>query len=428
MKMPWDPECISLAIGVPNPECFPLKAMSVTFESSEDGFKSLQSASKDHIDGEAHDDIKEISQYFSTSGISAFAPWINAHIEKYHKPNYDGWSHILQAGGTQALDAIFRTLMDPNEDTVLAEEFTYSCFLESCKPLRAKVFSVKITPDGVDTKHMDEMLTNWYHNDETKVSKKPKMFYTMPTGHNPTGITMTDKVRRELLEVCRKHDILIVEDDPYFHLQLDAVSPPSLLKYDTDGRVLRIDSFSKMLMPGMRVAIVTCNEVFAKKLAMYNELSVHSAAAPSQLILSMIFDEWKDVGFEKWISHLQDLYRGRRDHMLKVFDEFVPTELVEFNRPDFGMFIWIKLKPEAWPKAEVSMTDAQWYAHLEDVVFNASLENKVAFTKGKWFNVTGESGIAAFRATYSFAEFDKMTIAAERFAKTLKTVHSNLYN
>lgn len=430
MKMPFDPECVSLTIGVPNPECFPLKGMSLTFESPEHDFTTLQTASHNHIDGEAPKDIKEISQYFPTSGITAFAPWINAHIEKYHKPAYEGWGHILQAGGTQALDAIFRTLLDPAEDTVLAEEYTYSCFLETCKPLRAKVFSVAMTPAGVDVAAMDKLLSSWYTSTDTRSFKKPKLFYTMPTGHNPTSVTMTDDVRANLMAVCRKHDVLIVEDDPYFHLQLDAQSPPSLLKYDTDGRVLRIDSFSKMLMPGMRVAVVTCNKLFAAKLAMYNELSIHSAAAPSQLILSMIFNQWKDKGFEAWISHLQGIYKKRRDHMLGAFDTYVPSELVEFNRPAFGMFVWITLREEAWPNKNPALTQAQWLANLEDRIFDAALANKVAFTKGKWFYAGKPEDYphAAFRATYSFADAKQTTQAAERFAHTLKAIHAELYN
>ncbi|GMM31957.1 hypothetical protein DAMA08_047020 [Martiniozyma asiatica (nom. inval.)] len=426
MILPKGPNMISLAPGLPHPTCFPMKNLAVTLQDPATEFEQVKTVSNIDLDGNQHPNLVESCQYIASTGLSDFKEWVGQHITEFHKPDYKDWDFLIQAGGTQSLDAIFRVLMNSNEDTILCENLTYSCFLETCRPLRLKVFGVDINNDGVDTEHLDQILTNWSTNDKTKNFKKPKLFYTMPTGHNPTSVTMSDSKRHSLLDICRKHDIIIIEDDPYFHLQLNEKSPPSLLKYDTDGRVIRIDSFSKMLMPGMRVSIITCNKIFHAKFKMFNELTIHSAAASSQLILSMIFKEWEESGFEKWLIHLQSLYKNRRDIMLNAIDKFMPNGLVEFNRPNFGMFIWLTLDNKKWPKTENSKT-CNWNLDLENEIFNLAIENDVAVAKGHWFMVDNETPLTAFRLSYSYAEFDQMERAIEKFSKVIQNVWDSHY-
>lgn len=422
-------DVISLAVGLPNPACFPLKGLALDVESPVSNFDKTE---KINYTIESHpDQLVESCQYMSSKGLAHFDQWVKSYVEKYFKPGYSSWGYLVQSGATQSLDAIFRMLINPTEDTVLCEKLTYSCFLETCVPFRVKLFSVEMDEFGVVPEKMDELLSNWAVNESTKNLKKPKLFYTMPTGHNPTGITLSKERRHALLEVCSRHNILIVEDDPYYHLQLDNdENIPSLLKFDTEGRVIRIDSFSKMLMPGLRVSIVTANHLFISKLSMHNELSIHSASANSQLVLEMIFSQWGEDGFDKWLKHLQSLYRKRRAIMLDAFDKYLPKNLVTYNRPNHGMFIWINAKLDKFVQpASSTLKDYEWATHIEDEIYRVASEKyKVILTKGHWFMHDQTTVCSGFRATYAYAKEEEMVKGAELFGKAISDVYNGLYN
>lgn len=432
MSIPKEEGVISLALGLPNPECFPLKGIELDIESPESGFSKTEKVSRCI---ESHPrELVSACQYMSSDGLAFFNDWIKNYIEQYFKPNYPDYNSLIQAGSTQSLDAIFRMLINPGQDTVLCDSLTYTCFLETCAPFRINLVSVEMDEFGFVPDALVALLSNWASDEKTKALRFPKLYYTMPTGHNPTGITLSRERRERLLEICNRFNILIIEDDPYYHLQLDDNTNsidhiPSLLKFDTQGRVIRIDSFSKMLMPGFRVSIVTCNTLFYKKLSMHNELSIHSAAATSQLILSMIFKNWGPDGFEKWLAHLKALYSKRRDLLLKYFDEYLPGDLVTYNRPNYGMFIWINLNLQKFAKpARSDLTDSEWLTHVEDQIFKVASEKyKVILTKGHWFMQDKSTLRAGFRATFSFVDEEQMKKGSQLFGNAIAEVYNDLY-
>jgi aromatic amino acid aminotransferase I len=430
MAIPKGDDIISLALGLPSPDCFPLKGIKLDVESPNSNFLKTETIQRNII--EHPDEIISSCQYMSSNGIQEFNNWVKNYIEKYFKPNYNNWDFLIQSGATQSLDAIFRMLINPNKDTILCENLTYSCFLETCIPFRVNLFSVEMDEFGIIPENLDILLNNWLINEKTKNLNKPKIFYLVPTGHNPTGITLSTERRIEIVNIANKHDLIIIEDDPYYHLQLDnnSIHIPSLLNFDTQGRVIRIDSFSKMLMPGLRVSIVTCNKLFIKNLSMHNELSIHSASANSQLILQMIFNQWGNDGFESWLKHLQSLYLKRRNILLNAFDKFLPKDLVNYNRPNYGMFIWINANMDKFKKLENSkLNDFQWAEFIENEIYKVASEKyKVILTKGHWFMKDKNSLIAGFRATYSFVDEDKMIKGAELFGKAVEDVYKSLYN
>lgn len=425
------PGTISLSTGLPNPECFPLKGITLNVESPESSFQKSNEIKRNIIDNP--DEIISSCQYMDSNGLKYFNEWVKNYIIDNFKPCYQNWDFIIQSGATQSLDALFRMLINPIEDTILCESLTYSCFLETCIPFKINLFSIKMDENGILPDDLNQLLTNWYNNENTKKFKFPKLLYTMPTGHNPTGITLSSERREKLLEICNTHNILIIEDDPYYHLQIDDDNSkhiPSLLKFDTEGRVIRIDSFSKMLMPGLRVSIVTCNKLFRDKLANHNELSIHSASASSQLILQMIFKDWGHDGYLKWLDHLQSIYRRRRNIMLEAFDKYLPHKLVTYNRPIHGMFIWINIKLNEFPKLPNSnYSDSEWATFIEDQIHKiASEKYKVILSKGHWFMHDKSLIQAGFRATYSYSEEDNMIKGAESFGNAINDLYSSLYS
>lgn len=429
MTIPTGEDIVSLAAGLPNPKCFPLHGIHVDVQSPVKNFTTTDKISR--IAETPRGEVTESCQYISFDGLTNFNAWVQKYLVTYFKPAYEDWNWIIQSGATQSLESIMRLLLNPGTDTILCESLTYSCFLETCIPLRVKLVPVEMDEFGLVPAKLETLLENWHSNDLVKSLTFPKLLYTMPTGHNPTGITLSTERRKQLLDVCNKFNILIVEDDPYYHLQLDNNRHiPSLVQFDTQGRVIRIDSFSKMLMPGLRVSIVTCNGFFRKKLSMHNELSIHSASGPSQLMLQMIFNEWGDTGFSKWLQHIQSMYRERRDLMLQAFDSHLPHELVTYNRPNYGMFIWVNAKLEKFKKPRDSKLKLhEWAQHIEDLIFKVASEKyRVTVTKGRWFMPDKSTPIAGFRVTYSYVDQTKINHAVQLLAQAIQEVHDTLLN
>lgn len=420
MKRPLPRGSLKMSISAPHIKNFPMKGLSVTFQTPQSDFKELKTVSKDPVDGVADPEIIEISQGVNSSGIDSFGKWVKDYINKFHKPTFD-WDLVIQGGSTHSLDSILRTLMNQNEDTMLADEFTYTGVLNTCRPMRIKIFPVKLTKEGVDTIDLDRILTNW-EIDHPGV-KKPKAYYAMPTGHNPTGLTLPLKNRKDLIEVCKKHNILIIEDDVFYHLDFGMKSPPSLLELDKEGRVLRIDSFSKVLMPGLRISLVTCNPIFQEKLIILNDHSIGAASPPSQLLLATILQEWGPKGFDEWCSHLNDDYRSKRNNMISTLDSIMPQHLMDYSRPESGMIVWFSLKSEAWPEQKDN-----WFVYLEDLIFEKTIEKGVAVGKGHWFMVDPTTELAAWRSTYSFLDLGQMKRAVQIFADVIKETHEELYS
>lgn len=409
-----------LSRSTPSKENLPLRGISLTFQTPQSNFTELKTITKDPLMGRANPEVEVITQYLASSGLATLNKWIKDYITKLHKPQFD-WDIVIQGGSTHSLDCIFRTIMNPNEDTILADELSYTGFLEACAPLRIKVFPIRMTDVGVDPADMDRVLRNW-EKDHPGV-KKPKAYYAMPTGHNPTGITMGLQVRKDVLDVCKKHNILIIEDDVFYHLNMKSSLPPSILELDTEGRVLRVDSFSKMLMPGMRVSMVTCNPVFHEKLLSLNECSIGAASPPSQLLLATILNDWGSEGFEKWLDHINIDYRAKRDNMLQALDKFIPSNLVTHTRPQSGMVVWFTLEKHQWPV----VGENHWFK-IENRVWEKTRAKGVVVGKGHGFLVDPTMEICSWRVAYSFLTLDQMQQAVEVFANAISETHKELYS
>jgi aromatic amino acid aminotransferase I len=160
-------------------------------------------------------------------------------------------------------------------DYILSEEYTFASAVETATPLGIRVLGIKIDDQGLLPESLDEILTNW--DVEARGAQKPFILYTVPSGQNPTGATQTAQRRREIYKVSQKHDLYIFEDEPYYFLQMqpytgrDSPDPPppasveafldslvpTYVSLDVDGRVMRMDSFSKVIAPGTRVGWIT---------------------------------------------------------------------------------------------------------------------------------------------------------------------------
>ncbi|THX03516.1 hypothetical protein D6D13_07666 [Aureobasidium pullulans] len=251
-------DIISLSTGRPHPRYYPFESVDFAFttvnssssgnEPSAKTFGKTRTARYDIAEQNAAIDLSVALSYGYSAGSEQLIKVLTEHIEAVHDPPYSDWNCALTVGSTSALDLAIRTLSEPR-DGVLVEEYTYSGMIEFLQPLNRKIVAVPMNQGGSCPDALDTLLMHW----DTTLPK-PRLLYTIPTGQNPTGITQNMERRRQIYKVAEKHNLLVLEDDPYGYLRFTEDKLPSYLSLDTSGRVLRFDSTSKTLSPGLRCA------------------------------------------------------------------------------------------------------------------------------------------------------------------------------
>ncbi|KAJ3938865.1 Aromatic/aminoadipate aminotransferase 1 [Colletotrichum fioriniae] len=367
-----NPDVISLGGGIPLSEFLPFETLSFTpsFVPSSSRSKSTSNSSADDAcfrssktdlsDGRSVFDISVALNYGQGSGSPQLLRWIIEHTEMVHNPPYADWGCTMTVGNTSALDMALRMLAKPG-DYVLSEKFTYSTAVETAKPMGVKFLGVDMDGEGLLPESLLQVLDAWNPAEHDNAAK-PFLLYLVPTGHNPTGATQSLQRRRDIYRVAQQHDLVILEDDPYYWLQMDAYSTPAepaapstspqspadLLKtvvptylaIDTDGRVMRMDSFSKVVSPGSRIGWITAPQAVVERYKTHADVSTQGPSGFSQLAFFKLLDEfWGHAGFLEWMLHIRREYTERRDFMVRVCEEHLPREIVSWEPARAGMFV-----------------------------------------------------------------------------------------
>lgn len=341
----------------------------------------------------------------------------------------------MTIGSTSALDMALRMFLNPGE-FVISEEYTFSAAVETIRQMGGRLLSIPIDEQGLLPDAIDEILSSW--DPVARRAPKPFIVYTVPSGQNPTGATMSTQRRRDLYAVAQKHDLYILEDEPYYFLQMqpytgpdapEAPLPanseefvrslvPSLLSMDTDGRVMRMDSFSKVIAPGSRIGWITASAQIIERYIRHADLSTQAPSGLSQLVLYKLLDEhWGHEGYLNWLLHIRAEYTRRRDVMLAACEEHLPRDLVSWVAPMAGMFQWLKVD---WTKHPAYGTKT--VEQIEDEIFLASIAKGALVMKGSFFYADDEipHDTMFFRATYAAAPFDKIVEAVRRFGEAVR--------
>lgn len=243
-------------------------------------------------------------------------------------------------------------------DYLLTEEYAFCSALETAAPMGIECLGVKMDDEGLLPSSMDSILANW--DEEQRGARKPFLLYTVPTGQNPTGATQSEQRRKDLYRCAQKHDLYILEDEPYYFLQMqpytgpnapDVPLPssheeflsalaPSLLSMDIDGRVMRMDSLSKTIAPGTRTGWITASAQVVERFVRHSETSIQCPSGLSQLVLYKLLDEtWGHAGYLDWLINLRLEYTKRRDSLVYACEEYLPKEVASWHAPAAGMFV-----------------------------------------------------------------------------------------
>ncbi|KAJ5032831.1 uncharacterized protein L3040_009422 [Drepanopeziza brunnea f. sp. 'multigermtubi'] len=440
-----NPGLISLGGGLPLPANFPLEEISIKvptvphFSEASTKASGTTLAAGKYDASQTEDGIYDLSialNYGLGTGSAQMIRFVTEHTEIVCNPPYADWQCALTVGSTSATDMAFRMFCERG-DMILCEEYAFASAIETAAALGIKAVGIAMDAEGLMPSSMDEILSNW--DEKARGARKPFVLYTVPSGQNPTGATQSVARRREVYKVAQKHDVYILEDEPYYFLQMQpytgpdapAVPPPAsneeflsslvptYLSLDTDGRVMRMDSFSKVIAPGTRVGWITASEQIVERYVRANESSVQNPSGISQIVLYKLLDEhWGHDGYLKWLVHLRMEYTTRRDVILGACEKFLPKAVVSWNPPAAGMFLWLKLDWHAHPHAKTKTI-----LELEDEIFLAAVAKGVLMSKGSWFLAEREGFTPTemfFRATFAAAAEDKMTEAIERFGVAVR--------
>ncbi|MGI5918228.1 MAG: PLP-dependent aminotransferase family protein [Christensenellales bacterium] len=305
------PGMISFAGGNPAPESFP----------SED----IAQIAADLL----RQNGSTILQYGGTPGIGSLKNTVlEMAAQRGIKASPD--EVIITSGATQGIGLAAKVLCNPG-DVILAESPTFLGALQTFYAYETKVVGVDMDEDGMVVDALEEKI----------IRHRPKFIYTIPTFQNPSGRTMPVKRREKMLEVCKKHGVLVLEDDPYCDLRYSGEPVPPIKSLDDDGHVIYLMSFSKIISPGLRVGAAIADKRIIEKYNICKQGEDLHTANLSQEIVNAYMHSGK---IEAHIQSICADYRVQRDAMLEKLAEF--PKGVKYTRPDGGLFIWVTL-PES---------------------------------------------------------------------------------
>ncbi|CAK7235339.1 hypothetical protein SBRCBS47491_009259 [Sporothrix bragantina] len=391
-------------------------------------------------------DLATALQYGSAEGYPPLLAWIRNFTREYLHPNvpYDGGPEVLlTVGSTDGLSKTLELFVDdwnPVRDDIetrpglLCEGFIYGNVLSQIAPKGMQVVTVEADADGMvpyGPGSLEDVLANW----DPSQGRRPHVMYTVTMGHNPTGIVLSLERRKQLYEVCSRFDVIIAEDDPYWYMQFPSaavneaasrnmakpksplVAPtinraagerstgyefldslvPSFLSIDVDGRVVRLDTFSKTIAPGCRLGWITAQPALIERFTRIAETSTQQPSGFVQALVSELVmgplpaaaaassskkvvaskskqsdpssSGWQVDGWVRWLEGLRGEYERRMNRMCTILDEgsfqlkqgtpvrsadadwgvITKTQLFSFDWPRGGMFVWIRMHFEAHP-------------------------------------------------------------------------------
>ena len=375
LKLTERPEIISFAGGLPDAETFPAAELA------------------DIAVDQLRNDYQKVLQYGTTEGSRTFR---SAVIEWMKKDGLNlSLDHmVVTTASQQGLDLISKTFIDPG-DAVFCGAPTYIGAIQAFGVFQADMIGIPLADDGMDLDILQQEIET-----ARGAGKRLKLIYVIPDFQNPAGITLSLAKRNKLLEIAGRCDLLIVEDDPYGKLRYSGESIPSLKSLDTEGRVIFLFTFSKIIAAGLRVAVVIADPILIRRIVLMKQAAdLCTPVLMQRLTARYMLDYDLEAHLEKCRNH----YRVKRDAMLAALDRYMPVEEgVSWTKPDGGLFLWVRLPEEV---------------DTEEMLPRA-LERNVAYVIGNAFYV-GKGEKNTMRLSFSNATEKEIDEGIKRLAEVV---------
>jgi DNA-binding transcriptional MocR family regulator len=300
-----DARVLSLAAGEPAIDCFPIEA--------------FQQAIAHVLSHEA----LACWRHGPTEGQPALR---EAIAERFGVP---AESVLVLAGAQQGLDLLARCLIDPG-DAVIVDRPGYLGAIQSFRAAGAKLIGWDVARADMD--ELEDVLVRY----------RPKLIYTNPTFENPTGVTLPIRARRELLSLAERYRVPIVEDATYRELYFSEAPPPSLRELDAQNIVIHLNSFSKVLAPGLRLGWLSAAPSIIDQIAIIKQrLDPHTQNLVQFALARLI----RDGSFDRHLRTLRAEHARRAAMMIGAIQRHVPAATLRFSRPQGGLYLWCRLAP-----------------------------------------------------------------------------------
>ncbi len=366
LKLAANPDLISLGGGLPSPESFPL---DLVMELTEKVINKYGSAAL---------------QYDTTEG---FTPLRKALVEYINAKGIDaGLENIYITSGSQGfLDAIGKLLITPG-DYVAVEGPTYLAALQAFNAYEVHYAQMQVDKEGVIPESMEEIIQSY----------PVKFVYTVPTFQNPSGKTIGVQRREKIAEISLKHDVLLIEDDPYSALRYKGEELPTIKSMAPDN-VIYASTFSKIFAPGLRIGFFVAPEKLGRWLVLIKQGVDLNTCTFTQALAT----EYLTGGYvSKQVQKNINLYRPKLETMLKELEDNFPKDF-KWCEPDGGMFLWVE-GPEGMDMEKV---------------YKRAIEKGVGFVPGTFFFPNPGDGIETMRLNFT-------NIAEEQIKQAIKILAS----
>jgi len=366
------PEVVSLAGGMPNLAALPLESLSheVAQIIATEGLTALQY-------GSAHGLPKLREQICDVMALEG----VTGHPDDI----------VITVGSQMALDLVTRIFCDPG-DVVLAEGPSYVGALGTFASYQADVVHVAMDEHGLVPDALRAALAA-----VERAGKHAKFLYTIPNFQNPAGVTMAVARRAEIVEICARHRVLVIEDNPYGLLGFDGQIYPALRSMDADN-VVYLGSFSKTFASGLRVGWALAPHAVREKLVLAAESAALCAPTLNQMVVSryLATHDWKSQ-----IKSFQEMYRERRDAMLGALEQHMPAGCT-WTKPEGGFFVWLTVPEGIDTKA----------------MQPRAVTERVAYVPGTGFYADG-FGSRQMRLSFCYPTPDRIREGVRRLAAVL---------
>ncbi|HJQ69962.1 MAG TPA: PLP-dependent aminotransferase family protein [Blastocatellia bacterium] len=369
LKVSERPDIISFAGGMPAPELFPVDAVAQA-----------------HAAVFAHEGPESL-QYSTTEGWRPLREWIS---DRMRQKGIDAHPDrvLMTSGSQQGIDLAARIFLEPG-DEVIVENPCYLAALQTFSSYEASFIAIDSDDEGINVDQVEEALGN----------SRPKFIYIVSEFHNPKGTSLSTARRRKLIELSSRHQVPILEDDPYGELRFKGEARPSLAALDRDGMVIYLSTFSKTISPGMRLGwAVSSPEVIQAMVITKQASDLHTSTVEQRAAARLL----AEFDYDGHVDMLRREYGARCEAMLDALASEFPAGC-SWTRPEGGLFVWIELP------ASVDGQD----------LFEEALADKVSFVPGASF-FASEPRENFIRLNFSNRPPDMIREGVTRIGKILK--------
>lgn len=329
-------------------------------------------------------------QYSVTEGYSPLREYMFKYMQNKYSVGGSDDDIIITSGAQQVMNLVTKVFVNTG-DTIICEDPSFIGSLNAFRSFGANLVGVPVDADGINLEALENAI---------KTSKNARFLYTIPNFQNPSGITMSLEKRKAVYEICKKYNLLILEDNPYGEIRFSGEDLPCIKSFDTDGIVIYAGSFSKVLSPGMRVGYAIANKDVISKLTVCKQTDDVHTTLWSQLVAYRFVTE---CDFEAHLEKIRAIYRRKANLCMELADKhLVPA--IDYYKTEGGLFLWCKL-PQNVDMMEFTMK---------------ALDNKVAVVPGTAFSVDTNAKSDRIRINYSTPSDEQIINGIEILGKLLK--------